>query len=345
MAKRAGDDWSPSGILDRLPRAWTPTAPKVSCSTVDLLRGWARDQGYDIDARPITRAAYDRLRTITRLGAFLGHEDAAGVTKSDAVRWKEDAQTRGRAAATIRNDLSEMSAVWAWGLRTGKLSGANPFQGVSPAKPKKRERPVRPYTLSEVQTVLLAARQSRSPFLRWTPWLLCFTGARVGEIAQATTGDVLSMGGVTVLRIHDDGEGSTLKTEASRRNVPIHPALEAEGFLAYVGTLPAGSTLWPDIPVSATFGTRSQEASRRMSRWLRGIGVVDPLISPAHSWRHWFIDAARQARIPEEVRDALTGHSRRLNESAGYGHGTKSFLEVLAEDLARIPSPLPADPL
>jgi site-specific recombinase XerC len=86
-----------------------------------------------MDAKPEPRPLYDRWRTMERLSAFLGHRRADAVTKTDAVRWKEDMQKRGLHAASIRNDVSEMSAIWRWGMINGKLHcDANPFQGISP---------------------------------------------------------------------------------------------------------------------------------------------------------------------------------------------------------------------
>ena len=179
-----------------------------------------------------------------------------------------------------------------------------------------------------------------SGFLKWGPWVMCFTGARVGEISQATQSDIVTIHGVPALRIHDEGEGASVKNAASVRTIPIHSELVAEWFLKYVAALPLGSTLWPDVSVSKSFGTRAPEASRVMTRWLRGLGVTDWLISPSHSWRHYVIDSARAVVMPEEVRNAITGHTGQTNESAGYGAGMKAMLVVLAENLARIPFPL-----
>jgi site-specific recombinase XerC len=89
--------------------------------------------------KPIPGPPYERLRTLERFGASLGHRDASAVAKADAVRFKEDMQARGRHASTVRNDMSELSAIRTHGIRNGKLaSDANPFGGVSPPKPKRR---------------------------------------------------------------------------------------------------------------------------------------------------------------------------------------------------------------
>ncbi len=350
MLKRTRGDWSDDTTAQRFPAVAPPSAPKVvpkvgpkpspGCDMTALVKGWAADRGMNIDARPIQRAAYDRLRTLIRLGAFMGHQDASKVVRADAVRWKEDMQGRGLAVPTVRNDLSECSALWTWGIANGKLPEGNPFSGLLPPKAKKRAKAVRPFTRDEAAMILEAAR-GRSGFLRWAPWVLCFTGARVGEIAQATRSDIVTIHGVTALRIHDEGEGASVKNAASVRTVPIHPALMAEGFIEYVAALPLGSPLWPDVPLSKSFGTRASEASRVMTRWLRNdLKLADQLISPSHSWRHYFIDAARGVVMPEEVRNAITGHTGHTNESAGYGSGMKAMIVVLAENLARIPSPL-----
>ena len=309
LQRRVNGDWSPDTNLPKFPSLITaspasgPTLPGITFDI--LLAGWALERGWTVGTKPIPRALYDRERTLERLAAFLGHRDADQVTKADAVRWKEDILKRGRTAATVRNDISEMSAIWAWGLQNGKLGGSeNPFRGILPPKARKRSREPRAFTDDEAARILKAAREERGS-LRWLPWVLCFTGARLNEICQSDTRDVMTRVGVPVIRIHDEGEGRTVKNADSRRTVPLHPTLIAEGFLEYVDKLPPRSTLWPDIKPDAVFGLRSTTASRRVARWLRtSLGITDPLISPNHSWRHWFIGACSKDR------DASRGSQR-----------------------------------
>jgi hypothetical protein len=121
LKRREGGDWSEDTNLAKFPRlpakvtSSDPSAPSSGGTFDALLKGWALDHGFQIDARPIPRALYDRQRTLERLATFLGHRDADRLAKADVVRWKEDALGRGRTASTVRNDISEMSAVWAWG--------------------------------------------------------------------------------------------------------------------------------------------------------------------------------------------------------------------------------------
>lgn len=352
MLKRAKGNWRPDKTAERFPTALPAPAaavpPPSPAATFDaLLQGFALDKGWGrLDAKPIPRPLYDRKRTLARLADFLGHSDAAKVSRADTVRWKESMQVRQLHAATIRNDLSECSAVWKWAIRNGKLPDAaiNPFDGISPPKAAKRGRPARAFTDAEAAAILTAAR-GQSGVLRWLPWICCLTGARLNEIVQSVREDVATVEGIAVLRIHDDGEGRTLKNTDSRRTTPLHPALIQEGFLAYVASLPAGSPLFPDVKPDAVFGLRSTEAGKKVSRWLRdGLKLPDPLISPNHSWRHWFVDAARRVSMPVEVRSAITGHSAKVDESAGYGGGVGSMLGVMAAHLEKVALP-PGVPL
>ena len=356
MMRRATGDYGRDNYAARFPDAANlPVKPErpikrsketPSVSFDDIVNGWARDAGHNPDAKPTPRPYYDRVRTAARLAAFLGHNEAAGVTKAEAVRWKADMHARGKAAATVANDLSEMSAVWKWAIAHGQAT-ENPFAGIlPPKKARNRKATRRPFTEAEAGTILAAARLE-SGALRWLPWVLAATGARLSEVCQGVKGDVIERDGLPFLRIHADDETRaageaqrSVKNEGSERMVPIHPRLAAEGFLAYVAALPAGSPLFPNIPPDKLFGQRGTSAQKLMGRWLRNkLNITDKKISPSHSWRHWFIDKARTAGMHPEIRNAITGHADDGNESHRYGLGWKALPQVLADAMAKIAFP------
>lgn len=346
MLKRASGDWTADRTADRFPPLTpaVPVAPPVALTTDRLLDGWAKDRGWKLDMKPVPRALYDRVRTLDRLAQFLGHRDATIVTKADAVRWKEDMQDRGKMIPTIRNDLSEMSAMWKHGVRQGQLP-ENPFDGISPPKPKGQKSGRRAFTEQEAIQILTAARTNNG-YMRWLPWLSCLTGGRITELCQGTREDVSEIDGVWVLRIHDDGTDDngaiqSVKNDDSRRTIPLHPALIAEGFLTYVQALPPRSPLFPDAKPDKLFGLRSTNAGKKVSRWLKvNLKITDPKISPNHSWRHWFVGACRAVQMHPEVRSALTGHSAAMDESANYGAGMGTFIQILAENIAKVRPPV-----
>ena len=347
MKRRAEGDWSPDPILHKFPPVVAPTAPDrpmpaplqapPKATVAALIAGWAAEAG------TTGKALYDRERTGKMLTDFLGHGDAGRVTADDVVRWKENRLAAGRCAKTVANDIGELRPIWTWGKANRKVAfDQNPFSGLAPRTKKHARRARGPFTGEEARRILLAARGESSALLRWLPWVLCFTGARLGEVTQAIKKDVRREGadGPWVLSIHEDGDGRTLKTVHSERLVPLHSALIGEGFVRYVEALRAGSSLFPAIRPDK-FGTRKGTATKAHGRWIRKtVGITDRLKDPAHGWRHHFEDAARRAGLPQAVTDGLLGHLNAQNESEGYGRGYRYMPDVTAPWVAKMVSPL-----
>jgi len=342
MVRRAGGDWSPDPVAGRfpaLPPRAVPEPALVAGITFDaLIAAWAAESGTQ------GKALYDRQRTAANLARHLGHDDATRVTAEDVVLWKEARLAAGKSLKTVANDIGELRPIWTWGRRNRKVTFAeNPFSGLAP-RPKKRARgPRGAYTEDDAQRLLEAAQRENTALLRWLPWLLCFTGCRIAEACQAAREDVQRHGadGTWYLRVHAEGDGRTLKTTHSERMIPLHPALIAEGFLAYVRALPPGSPLFPDVRPDK-FGSRGGTATKVHGRWVRRtVGISDTAKDPAHAWRHRMEDQARRARVPQNVTDALLGHLNSMNESEGYGRGFRFMPDATAPWVAKLASPLP----
>jgi integrase len=153
------------------------------------------------------------------------------------------------------------------------------------------------------------------------PLIALFSGARLEELAQLRVGDLANVHGLgCYLNITDEGEGSQLKTKNARRRVPVHPELEALGFLAYWKSCrkEGREFVFPDLKPDVA-GKRSGNWSKWFGRYKRDIGIADKR-KVFHSFRHGFIDACRAAGVQTEVRDVLVGHA---NDSvaAEYGEG------------------------
>jgi integrase len=338
--RRAADNWSsdpdaarfpvPSPrVMPPVPLGPTSAGRTTKLTTVDLLRGFAADS----PQQPKTMVK--REAALRHLEAAAGHGDAGRIGKPDILAMKT-ARLAKVSAATVTAEIGSLRPVWAWGIANGVLpEGANPFAGMSPRGRKTNKAARLPFDEPEAAMLLEAARRETG-WLRWVPWVLAFTGARLSEVSDAHASDVRQERGVWVLAVHEETEGRTIKTRQSQRLVPLADALIHEGFVAYARSLPAGSPLFSGLAVG-TWGKRSSTATKRLGRWMRGLGLTDPRKVAGHSWRHRMKDRLRFARVPAEAADAILGHDNPVNAGSGYGDGWRGRPDELAAELARVP--------
>jgi integrase len=172
-----------------------------------------------------------------------------------------------------------------------------------------------------------------------------FTGARLNELAPLTAADVMTDATTNIVSINikeDQQQGRRLKTAGSARLVPIHPDLTRIGFLQFVGRIHSTgheARLFPLLTVGPKGGF-GEAWSKWFGRYKRELGITNKA-SVFHSFRHGFKDAARAARVSEELHDALTGHT---GSSVGRTYGAKDMvrrfgLETLADAVNKIKYP------
>lgn len=165
--------------------------------------------------------------------------------------------------------------------------------------------------------------------LYWLFLLGLTSGARLEEVGQARVADVKTDGGILYIDIDDvaaDTKTASLpdksvKTQGSRRVIPIHDHVLALGFRRYVGALEkvGSDLLFPDLRPNA-FGKLTKEASRRLNRHINGVVSTDDRLV-FHSLRHRFKDEGRSADVQERVLDQLCGHVP-ATVGGRYGEGT-----------------------
>lgn len=277
-----------------------------------------------------------------KLIEFVGHDDAARLTFEELRSWRNHlrdvATFRGKrlSAKTINGSyLAAVKVVLGWAADDGTLP-SNPSAELkpvsAPAKPVTRSRVM---SEPEAQTVLRAALASTDGSManarRWLPWLMCHSGARVGEVAQLRKGDVRDIGGVPCMCLTPDA-GSIKSRKA--RNVPLHPDLIARGFLEFVESRPDGPLFFdPDKRRSDhAINRQANKVGSNLAAWVRGLGVNPP--QPNHAWRHRFVTLAARYELPERASAAICGHAQQGQHRA-YGDDE---LDVLMRELSKLPA-------
>ena len=310
-------------IADAQTRELSKTAEPVSLLT--LLDEYVAER----KPAPATVKAFGRQ--VRRFVAFLQHDDARKVSRQDVDRWKGELLARGSkdgsplSPKTVRETyLPAIRVAFQRGVDSGALT-ENVARGVGVLGKKKAARLRSPglrddealkilrATLIEDETRLSPERKLAR---RWVPWLCAYTGARVNEITQLRAEDVAQEGGVWTIRITPEA-GSTKNHEA--RVVALHPHLLDQGFHKIV--VGKSGHLFFD-PANRRGGSEQNPQSKKvgefLARWVREIGVDDPLVQPNHGWRHRFKSQARICRMDPEVRDYIQGHAPRT-EGEAYG--------------------------
>ncbi|MBJ3777132.1 tyrosine-type recombinase/integrase [Acuticoccus mangrovi] len=357
LERHANSDFRPDPDADRFPSLPSPRPdpqggrtgrapePARQVSLADLIASrWLEAKAGGGSER--TLGAW--RTTFRHLANHLGHEDALRVTRADIVAFKDQRLAAGVSIKTVKDGaLAALKSVFGWAKANGRLA-ENPAEGVSVrlGRPKDQVRP-KGFTEDEVRRILSNAtfhtpgereKPKTAAARRWVPWLLAFTGARVGEIGQLRRCDVFRQADRWVIRITP--EAGSVKTGQSRV-VPLHPQLVDAGFPDFVRKAPEGHLFVtprdPDRPQATVVGL-----ANRLRTEMRKL-VDDPHVQPFHAWRHRFQTLARELGCDDSMVRAIVGHAARDVHDRYGDHTIKGMTRVIDAfppiDVGRPPSP------
>jgi len=247
----------------------------------------------------------------------------AGLRELAAMEWPKclaPKTVKARYMATIRKFLSESVRIYRdQGFPTHLTIEGIEYSGTR----KDRERQQRAMTTEELVRLFNGpeyqdfAADPAQAHRYWLPLLGLFTGARINELCQLNPQqDIREEDGIAFIDITDEGEGDsaivrTVKTESSRRRVPLHSELLRLGFLRYVERVKAAGhkLLFPGFP------PKGDKASGTAKVWFRKLlastGLRDTTHRAAlvgfHCFRSNFLNRAMNQG--ELLAHWLTGHT------------------------------------
>lgn len=293
----------------------------------------------DLDIRQINREAVNRFRgELARLPAK--GEGTRNLTAPQLIAKAEAEGLPRLSEPTIRNHLRALSAVLSHGVRLQWLvenaviaGGAGRMAAKAATRKVAASRRRKDYSRGELRTIFASPIFSNPdgplPLAKfgkawqWLPLLLYYTGARREELAQLQVSDVRrSEDGIWHLSIlavegEDDGDRG-VKTESSRRLIPLHADLVRRQFLDYVQSLPKDGQLFPGLTPNPA-GYYGANFGKHWGVYLRDVVKLDSPASPSHGFRHAFKTLCRSVGIPEDVHDAITGHVGKGGVARDYG--------------------------
>jgi integrase len=180
------------------------------------------------------------------------------------------------------------------------------------------------------------ALQVEHPAHYWVLLLCLFTAARREECAQLLVADICEADGIPYLNVTIEGEGDKkVKTDGSKRRIPVHESLLTLGFIKYVHKIKAAGHARLFYQVSKGRNTYADAAGKLFSRLVRKLGMTDKGLV-LHSLRHGGITKLSDAGCPPDIARMLTGHSESDVHGKVYMHRENIRLSVLRDGLNKL---------
>ncbi|WP_321324437.1 site-specific integrase [uncultured Parasphingorhabdus sp.] len=261
--------------------------------------------------------------------------------KEAAKKWRVSGGV-GRSPKTVAKEWSGLSAYYAWLVKEGYCD-ENLTVGLAP-KINKRAGKFPTYSQEKLQVVFasplfekcagdgkehIGGNEGIRDWRYWIPLCAAYSGARAGEIAQLFVKDIKKIDDIWVFDLvedNHDGDGTkSLKTDSSRRVVPIHSTLIKLGLLDYAKLKhQEGLTrLFPEI-LPCSRGMMSTQVSKFWRRYLERLGIKEKGLA-LHSFRHTFSDEIRRQGGSDAILGSILGHAKGT-QTSHYGVTTEGNL-------------------
>lgn len=210
---------------------------------------------------------------------------------------------------------------------------------------------------NKVKAYGYSAKRFKKRTQYWLPLLALLTGARGNELAQLRLSDIRhSTDKVPYFYINElpDEDGQrrkTTKNTASQRKTPLHPRLQALGFLDYVEHLRGlgHEFLFPELRPQDVDGREvfGSEMTNWFKRFREALGVIKNEEGDIvfHSFRHTVTTRLHAAGVNDtDVADIL-GHEQATEAGRTYLHSDMSYklanlvkMQLPSETLDAVPS-------
>lgn len=340
-------------LLPSLPTLHFPTPVGASIRLSEALERYVQSVSLSGRSEYVSRRhSVDYSRAVNRFITDMGDKPIATIQPSDIHAFAanllqpSDAAVKPLAISSTRLLLARLSSVLAFSVDSG-LMETNPViasrihKRLGTGKQKRRLDDNRGYAWSELVALFSHEEFQRLRYAQgrpgnavfWIPLIAAYTGARREELAQLYVADIHQHGcGSWFIRIIDDQPDKSVKTDSSRREVPVHDDLIALGLLELVEGRPSASRVFPQLlKVSDGFAGIVSKSWRPITQ---RCGVYQSGRHPLHAFRHSFKTLAREHGIPKEVSDWITGHA---SGHVGDGYGINP-LPRMASEIQKLPS-------
>jgi integrase len=283
---------------------------------------------------------------------YTKRNDYKGLSLREAAAKAQQCSDQVMSTTTVSKYMSIVSPFFAW-LKRDTYIDSNPFDGMH-VKPPKGQNRRPPFSIAEINRIVsspifvgfdrkgkehIPGTQITRDWRFWIPLICMFTGARVGEVAQLRSEDIIKQKGWWFFTLKEDVErGQRVKNRKSRL-VAVHPMLDRIGLLKHVADLRQSGNegpLFPELSANER-GHIGSAPSRFFRDYLTRIGLKSgPDGKGMHSFRHTLADQLRMAgNLDTEIGGLVLGHTNSLTATtAGYGAISQGTAQRLYDTIA-----------
>lgn len=244
---------------------------------------------------------------INRFISIMGDIEITTITPVMLYDFADVMATEHQAShSTITNYMGSISSVMKYAIRQGVIE-SNPASGLDLKTYGASEKKRKPFA-HEMLLKLFSQDLPDKIRLLWS--ILISTGMTLDEAALLKATDIKTEQGI---RFFDLTE-AVVKNKGSARKVPVPSVIESflDGWLEDL----TAERLFT-FPVNAD-GKAQNAASKKSMYYIRKVTNDEGLVT--HSFRHSFKDLCRNADIPQDLHDFITGHSGG-DSASNYGEG------------------------
>lgn len=219
---------------------------------------------------------------------------------------------------TLNKYLVLVSSLFKWCVKNGMMD-TNIAEGLSLPVITAAHEERKAYSLDDIKRMVLnLPRNSEGPEKYWIPMIAMYSGLRLDECCQLHMADIRLVDGILCFDVNDVGDRK-VKTQGSKRLVPVHPKLLEIGFDGYLkGRASAGALrLWENLEPNK-YGYWGKGFGKWYGKFNRKYVTEDPL-KVFHSFRHLVADTLKQACVAEGVIAEILGHANQSITTGRYG--------------------------
>jgi integrase len=262
-----------------------------------------------------------------RIGYFIERTHLAevgDVTSSQPMEYKDCLLEESR---NHKDYLAAVSQFFKW-CKLMRYTSANPFDKVTLTKPANQaghDLARLRWQPSQIKQVLhSSAFIDKSADFKWITLLMMYSGLRPAETCQLDSADIEFKDAIAIMSVTNEGAGRQLKTDQSKRALPLHQQLIELGFMAFIKQREDRTS--KNQPIfnyqPCKDGILSYTFCREFGKLLDSLNLVAGKRPTAYLFKHTFIDEPKQLQIEESLAAQIVGHAY---QNITYGRYGKKF--------------------